>query len=95
MTTFSLVNLIGYLTLVVAYLVKYLMNRNEEKQQKTLEAQVSKMNELSTEELVDLRYKLEDLKLRRFGAFGSYGVHAQILTFGIGVFSVNLLYLIF
>lgn len=95
MTTFSLVNLIGYLTLVVAYLVKYLMNRNEDKHQKTLEAQVSKMNQLSTEELVELRNKLEDLKLRRFGAFGSYGVHAQILTFGIGVFSVNLLYLIF
>lgn len=95
MTTFSLVNLIGYLTLVVAYLVKYLMNRNEDKHQKTLEAQVSKMNQLSTEELVELRNKLEDLKLSRFGAFGSYGVHAQILTFGIGVFSVNLLYLIF
>lgn len=95
MTTFSLINLLGYLTLVVAYLVKYLMNRSEDKQQKTLETQVSKMNELSTEELVELRYKLEDLKLRRFGAFGSYGVHAQILTFGIGVFSVNLLYLIF
>lgn len=92
MTTFALVNIIGYLTLASAYLVKYLMNRNEEKQQKTLEAQVSKMKDLSTEELVELTYKLEDLKLRRFGAFGSYGVHAQILTFGIGVFVVNFLY---
>lgn len=92
MTTFTLVNLIGYLTLVIAYLVKYLLNRKEEQEQKTLEVQVSKMNDLSTEELVELRYKLEDLKLRRFGAFGSYGVHAQILTFGMGVFVVNLLY---
>jgi len=92
MTTFTLVNLIGYLTLVIAYLVKYLLNRKEEQEQKTLEVQVSKMNDLSTEELVELRYKLEDLKLRRFGAFGSYGVHAQILTFGMGVFLVNLLH---
>ena len=92
MTTFTLVNLIGYLTLVVAYLVKYLMNRKEEQQQKNLEAQVSNIKDLSTEELVELTYKLEDLKLRRFGAFGSYGVHVQILAFGIGVFSVNLLY---
>jgi len=77
---------------VIAYLVKYLLNRKEEQEQKTLEVQVSKMNDLSTEELVELRYKLEDLKLRRFGAFGSYGVHAQILTFGMGVFLVNLLH---
>lgn len=92
MTTFTLVNLIGWFTLAAAYLVKYLMNRKEEQLQKTLEAQVSKMKDLSTEELVELTYKLEDLKLRRFGAFGSYGVHAQILTFGIGVFVVNFLY---
>ena len=80
MTTFTLVNLIGYLTLVAAYLVKY------------LEVQVSNIKDLSTEELVELTYKLEDLKLRRFGAFGSYGVHAQILTFGLGIFLVNLLH---
>lgn len=92
MTTFTLVNLIGYLTLVVAYLVKYLMNRKEEQQQKNLEAQVSNIKDLSTEELVELTHKLEDLKLRRFGAFGSYGVHVQILAFGIGVFSVNFLH---
>ena len=92
MTTFTLVNLIGYLTLVVPYLVKYLMNRKEEQQQKNLEAQVSNIKDLSTEELVELTYKLEDLKLRRFGTFGSYGVHVQILAFGIGVFSVNLLH---
>lgn len=92
MTTFALVNLIGWLTLATAYLVKYLMNRKEEQEQKNLETQFSKMKDLSTEELVELTYKLEDLKLRRFGAFGSYGVHAQILTFGIGVFVVNLLY---
>lgn len=92
MTTFTLVNLIGYLTLVVAYLVKYLMNRKEEQQQKNLEVQVSNIKDLSTEELVELTYKLEDLKLRRFGAFGSYGVHAQILTFGLGIFLVNLLH---
>ena len=92
MTTFSLVNLIGWFVLLAAYLVKYLMSRKEQQLQKALESQASKMKELSTEELVELTYKLEDLKMRRFGAFGSYGVHAQILTFGIGVFAVNLLY---
>jgi hypothetical protein len=92
MTTFSLVNLIGWFVLLAAYLVKYLMSRKEQQLQKALESQASKMKELSTEELVELTYKLEDLKMRRFGAFGSYGVHAQILTFGIGVFVVNLLY---
>lgn len=92
MTTFSLVNLIGWFVLLAAYLVKYLMSRKEQQLQEALESQVSKMKELSTEELVELTYKLEALKLRRFGAFGSYGVHAQILTFGIGVFVVNLLY---
>jgi hypothetical protein len=92
MTTFSLVNLIGWFVLLAAYLVKYLMSRKEQQLQKALESQALKMKELSTEELVELTYKLEDLKMRRFGAFGSYGVHAQILTFGIGVFVVNLLY---
>jgi hypothetical protein len=92
MTTFSLVNLIGWFVLLAAYLVKYLMSRKEQQLQKALESQASKMKELSTEELVELTYKLEDLKMRRFGAFGSYGVHAQILTFGIGVFVVNFLY---
>ncbi len=92
MTTFSLVNLIGWFVLLAAYLVKYLMSRKEQQLQKALEFQASKMKELSTEELVELTYKLEDLKMRRFGAFGSYGVHAQILTFGIGVFVVNFLY---
>jgi hypothetical protein len=92
MTTFSLVNLIGWFVLLAAYLVKYLMSRKEQQLQKALESQASKIKELSTEELVELTYKLEDLKMRRFGAFGSYGVHAQILTFGIGVFVVNFLY---
>lgn len=92
MTTFSLVNLIGWFVLLAAYLVKYLMSRKEQQLQKALESEASKMKELSTEELVELTYKLEDLKMRRFGAFGSYGVHAQILTFGIGVFVVNFLY---
>jgi len=92
MTTFSLVNLIGWFVLLAAYLVKYLMSRKEQQLQKALESQASKIKELSTEELVELTYKLEDLKMRRFGAFGSYGVHAQTLTFGIGVFVVNFLY---
>jgi hypothetical protein len=52
------------------------------------------MNESTNEELVQLKSEIQDLQLRRFGAFGSYGVHAQILTFGLGVFVVNFLYLI-
>ena len=95
MTTFELVNLIGWLVFFAAYLVKQLMSHKEQQLQQALESQASKIKELSTEELIKLKYELEELKFRRFGAFGSYGVHAQILSFGIGVFLVNFLYLIF
>jgi|694.fasta_scaffold36747_7 hypothetical protein len=94
MTTFYLVNLIGWFILLLAYFVKYLMVRKENKLTKALEVRISKMNESTNEELVQLKSEIQDLQLRRFGAFGSYGVHAQILTFGLGVFVVNFLYLI-
>ena len=95
MTTFTLINFFGWLVLLTAYLVKSYMTTKENKLQDELQSRVEKIQELSTEEVVQLKYELEDLKLRRFGAFGSYGVHAQILTFGLGIFFANTIYLIF
>lgn len=95
MTTFTLINSLGWLVLLTAYLVKSYMTTKENKIQEELEFRVEKIKELSTEEIVKLKYELEDFKLRRFGAFGSYGVHVQILTFGLGIFITNTLYLFF
>lgn len=95
MTTFTIINFFGWLVLLTAYLVKSYMTTKENKLQDELQSRVEKIQELSTEEVVQLKYELEDLKLRRFGAFGSYGVHAQILTFGLGIFITNTIYLIF
>jgi hypothetical protein len=95
MTSFTIINTLGWIVLLAAYIVKSYMATKENQIQKELEARTNNMRELSTEELVQLKYDLEDLKLRRFGAFGSYGVHAQILSFGIGLFIANFLTLIF
>jgi hypothetical protein len=95
MTTFTLINFFGWLVLLTAYLVKSYMTTKENKLQDELQSRVEKIQELSTEEVVQLKYEIEDLKLRRFGAFGSYGVHVQILTFGLGIFVANTIYLIF
>ena len=95
MTSFTIINFLGWIVLLAAYIVKSYMATKENQIQKELEARTNKMQELTTEELVELKYDLEDLKLRRFGAFGSYGVHAQILSFGIGLFIANFLTLIF
>jgi hypothetical protein len=95
MTSFTIINFFGWVVLLVAYIAKWYMASKENQIQKELEARTNNIRELSTEELVQLKYDLEDLKLRRFGAFGSYGVHAQILSFGIGLFIANFLTLIF
>ena len=95
MTSYAIINFLGWIVLLAAYIVKSYMATKENQIQKELETRTNKMRELTTEELVELKYDLEDLKLRRFGAFGSYGVHAQILTFGIGLFIANFLTLIF
>ncbi len=95
MTSFTIINFLGWIVLLAAYIVKSHMATKENQIQKELEARTNKMRELTTEELVELKYALEDLKLRRFGAFGSYGVLAQILSFGIGLYFANFLTLIF
>ena len=53
------------------------------------------MDELSLEGKVQLSFDIEDQKMNKFGAFGSYGVFSQILTFGMGVFVANLIYIFF
>lgn len=95
MTTFTIVNLIGWTTLLISYVVKWYLTKKEDKAQLELNERIAKMNELSLEGRVQLTFDIEDHKIKRFGAFGSYGIFSQLLTFGIGLFTANLIFYFF
>lgn len=92
MTTFTIINIIGWTSLLIAHLVKGYMTRKETKIQEQLNERLLKAKDLSTEEMVQLTYEMEDHKIKRFGAYGSYGIFSQILTFGLGLFTANLIF---
>lgn len=92
MTTFTIINIIGWTSLLVAHLVKGHMSRKETKIQEQLNERLLKSKDLSTEEMVQLTYEMEDHKIKRFGAYGSSGIFSQILTFGLGLFTANLIF---
>jgi hypothetical protein len=92
MTTFTIINFIGWTSFLIAYLIKWYMSRKEIQIQEQLNERFLKSKDLSTEEMVQLVYEMEDHQIKRFGAFGSYGVFSQILTFGMGLFLANLIF---
>lgn len=95
MTVSTIVSMIGWASFFVAYLVKWYLTKKEENTRLQLNSRITKMDELSLEGKVQLSFDIEDHKMNKFGAFGSYGVFSQILTFGMGVFVANLIYIFF
>jgi len=92
MTTFTIINMIGWSSFLIAYLVKGYMSRKENQIQEQLNERLLKSKDLSIEEVVQLAHEMEDHQIKRFGAYGSYGIYSQILTFGIGLFTANLIF---
>ncbi len=92
MTTFTIVNILGWSSLLIAYFVRWYMGKKEEKLQLQLNERITKMDELSIEGKVQLSFDIEDHKIRKYGPMGSYGLSLQILTFGLGVFITNLIF---
>lgn len=92
MTTFTIVNILGWSSLLIAYFVRWYLGKKEEKLQLQLNERITKMDELSIEGKVQLSFDIEDHKIKRFGPMGSYGLSLQILTFGLGVFITNLIF---
>lgn len=92
MTTFTIVNILGWSSLLIAYFVRWYIGKKEEKLQLQLNERITKMDELSIEGKVQLSFDIEDHKIKRFGPMGSYGLSLQILTFGLGVFITNLIF---
>ena len=68
------------------------MSRKETQIQEQLNQRLLKSKDLSIEEVVQLAHEMEDHQIKRFGAYGSYGIYSQILTFGIGLFTANLIF---
>lgn len=95
MTVSTIVSMIGWTSFVVAYLVKWYLTKKEEKVQSELNSRITKIDELSLEGKVQLSFDIEDHKINKFGLLGSYGISLQILTFGMGVFVTNIIYLFF
>lgn len=92
MTTFTIVNLLGWFSLIVSFVVKRYLTKKEDKEQLQLNERIAKMDELSLEGKVQLSFDIEDHKMKKFGPMGSYGLSIQILTFGMGVFITNLIF---
>ena len=92
MTTFTIVNLLGWISLIVSFVVKRYLTKKEDKVQLQLNERIAKMDELSLEGKVQLSFDIEDHKMKKFGPMGSYGLSIQILTFGLGVFITNLIF---
>ena len=92
MTTFTIINMIGWSSFLIAYLVKGYMSRKETQIQEQLNERLLKSKDLSIEEVVQLAHEMEDHQIKRFGPYGSYGIYSQILTFGIGLFTANLIF---
>jgi hypothetical protein len=92
MTTFTIINMIGWSSFLIAYLVKGYMSLKETQIQEQLNERLFKSKDLSIEEVVQLAREMEDHQIKRFGAFGSYGIFSQILTFGLGLFTANLIF---
>lgn len=92
MTTFTIVNLLGWVSLIVSFVVKRYLTKKEDKAQLQLNERIAKMDELSLEGKVQLSFDIEDHKMKKFGPMGSYGLSIQILTFGMGVFITNLIF---
>jgi len=92
MTTFTIVNILGWSSLLIAYFVRWYMGKKEEKLQLQLNERITKMDELSIEGKVQLSFDIEDHKIKKYGPMGSYGLSLQILTFGLGVFITNLIF---
>ena len=92
MTTFTIINMIGWSSFLIAYLVNGYMSRKETQIQEQLNQRLLKSKDLSIEEVVQLAHEMEDHQIKRFGAYGSYGIYSQILTFGIGLFTANLIF---
>jgi predicted nuclease of restriction endonuclease-like (RecB) superfamily len=95
MTTFTIVNLIGWTSYLISFVVRWYLTKKEDKIQLQLYERITKMDELSIEGKVQLSFDIEDHKIKRFGPMGSYGLSLQILTFGIGVFITSLIFQIF
>ena len=95
MTVSTIVSMIGWASFVVAYLVKWYLTKKEEKVQSELNSRITKIDELFLEGKVQLSFDIEDHKIKKFGPLGSYGISLQILTFGMGVFVTNIIYLFF
>jgi hypothetical protein len=68
------------------------MSLKETQIQEQLNERLFKSKDLSIEEVVQLAREMEDHQIKRFGAFGSYGIFSQILTFGLGLFTANLIF---
>jgi hypothetical protein len=92
MTTFTIVNILGWSSLLIAYYVRWYLGKKEEKLQLQLNERITKMDELSIEGKVQLSFDIEDHKIKKYGPMGSYGLSLQILTFGLGVFITNLIF---
>jgi hypothetical protein len=92
MTTFTIINMIGWSSFLIAYLVKGYMSLKETQIQEQLNERLFKSKDLSIEEVVQLAREMEDHQIKRFGAFGSYGIFSQILSFGLGLFTANLIF---
>jgi len=92
MTTFTIINIIGWNSFLIAYLVKWYMSRKEIQIQEQLNQRHLESKDLSIEEKLQLTNEMEDHQIKRFGAFGSYGVFSQILTFAMGLFTANLIF---
>lgn len=92
MTTFTIVNILGWSSLLIAYFVRWYIGKKEEKLQLQLNERITKMNELSIEGKVQLSFDIEDHKIKKYGPMGSYGLSLQILTFGLGVFITNFIF---
>lgn len=92
MTTFTIVNILGWSSLLIAYFVRWYIGKKEEKLQLQLNERITKMDELSIEGKVQLSFDIEDHKIKKYGPMGSYGLSLQILTFGLGVFITNLIF---
>jgi hypothetical protein len=92
MTTFTIINMIGWSSFLIAYLVKGYMSLKETQIQEQLNERLFESKDLSIEEVVQLAREMEDHQIKRFGAFGSYGIFSQILTFGLGLFTANLIF---
>lgn len=92
MTTFTIINIVGWSSFLIAYLVKWYMSRKEIQIQEQLNHKLLKSKDSSTEEKLKLANEMEDHQIKRFGAFGSYGIFSQILTFAMGLFTANLIF---